>query len=156
MPQEQSVRDLIARMKLIPINSLIEKKRLLFIEDSIVRGTQMRGLIDFLFARGAKELHLRPACPPILYGCKYLNFTSSKSDNERISRQTINRLEGCAGDKYIAEYADYNSKRYRNMVAGIRESLNFTTLEYHSLCGLLDSIGIDKCRLCTFCWNGEE
>ena len=156
MPQEQSVRDLIARMKLIPVNSLIENKKLLLIEDSIVRGTQMRGLMDFLFARGAKELHVRPACPPILYGCKYLNFTSSKSENEPISRQIINKLEGCEGNKYIAEYADYNSKRYKNMIEGIRKSLNLTTLGYHSLGGLLNAIGIDKCKLCTFCWNGEE
>jgi len=156
MPQEQSIRNQIARMKLVPINSLIENKKLLFIEDSIVRGTQMHGIADFLYACGSKELHMRTACPPILYGCKYLNFSRSTSENDPISRQAINRLEGSAGNKHITEYADCGTKRYKDMVEDIRKTLNLTTLEYHSLDGLLNSIGLDKCKLCTYCWNGNE
>jgi len=156
MPQEQSIRNQVARMKLVPIISLIENKKLLFIEDSIVRRTQMRGLADFLYTCGAKELHVRAACPPILYGCKYLNFSPSLSDSELISRQTINKLEGSEGDKYIAEYTDCNTKRYKDMVEDIRKTLNLTTLAYHSLNGLLDSVSIDKRMLCSYCWNGNE
>lgn len=155
-PQDQSMRNLIARMKLVPINSLIENKKLLFVEDSIVRGTQMRGTTDFLYACGAKKLHMRSACPPILYGCKYLNFTRSKSESELISRQAIETIEGSGGEKYLADYADCESKRHKNMVEVIRKNLNLTTLEYHSLDGLLGAIGIDKCKLCTYCWNGKD
>jgi len=156
MPQEQSIRDLIARMKLVPVNSLIENKRFLLVEDSIVRGTQMRGTADFLYAFGAKELHMRPACPPLLYGCKYLNFSRSTSEKELISRQVIDIIEGEDGINHIDDYADYGSDRYRSMVKIICEKLNLTTLEYHSLDGLLTSIGINKCDLCTYCWNGKE
>ena len=155
IPQEQSIRKLIARMKLVPVNSLIENKKLLFVEDSIVRGTQMRGLTDFLFECGAKELHMRFACPPVLYGCKYLNFTRSNSENDLIARRAANAPEE-DGAKYIAEYADCGSKCHKAMVDAIRKSLNLTTLEFHSLDGLLSSIGIDKCKLCTYCWNGIE
>ena len=154
MPQEQKIRELIARMKLVPINSLIKNKKLLFIEDSIVRGTQMGGIVDFLYACGAKELHMRIACPPILYSCKYLNFTRSTSETELISRQVLNMFDG--GEKYITDYTDCNSKCYKKMVDIIREKLKLTTLEYHTLDGLLDSIGIDKRNLCTYCWNGKE
>jgi len=156
MPQEQSIRNLIAHMKLVPIHSLIENKKLLLIEDSIVRGTQMSGIVDFLYNCKVKELHIRTACPPILYECKYMNFSQSISENDIISRQAIYKLEGSSGVKYIAEYADYGTKRYTNMVENIRKSLNLTTLKYHSLDGLLDSISIDKCKLCTYCWNGKE
>ena len=155
-PREQSIRELIARMKLVPIHALIEKKRLLFIEDSIVRGTQMRGMTDFLYACGAKELHVRPACPPILFGCKYLNFTRSTSESELISRQVVTELEGGVGEKHLADYADSASKRHKNMVDVICKKLNLTTLDYLSLDGLLDSVGIDRCKLCTYCWNGQE
>lgn len=155
-PQEQSVRNQIARMKLVPIHSLIENKKLLFVEDSIVRGTQLLGVVNFLYGCGAKELHLRSACPPILYDCKYLNFTRSKSESELISRQVINKLEGDGGQKIIRDYASYGSEQYRSMVEVIRRNLNLTTLKYHSLDGLLDSIGIDKCKLCTYCWDGNE
>jgi len=155
-PQDQSIRNLIARMKLIPINTLIEDKKLLFVDDSIVRGTQMRGTVDFLYACGAKELHVRSACPPILYGCKYLNFSRSTSENELISRQIVSELEGKDGEKHMADYADFGSKRYKNMVDGICKHLNLTTLAYHSLDGLLGSTGIDKCKLCTYCWNGND
>jgi amidophosphoribosyltransferase len=156
IPREQSIRNLIARMKLVPINSLIENKKLLFVEDSIVRGTQLRGTADFLYAYGVKELHIRLACPPLLYDCKYLNFTRSTSENELISRQVINTLEGMEGKKHIGEYADCGMKRYRDMVDVIRKNLSLTTLVYHSLNSLLDSIGIDHCKLCTYCWNGNE
>ncbi|MCL2046530.1 MAG: amidophosphoribosyltransferase [Oscillospiraceae bacterium] len=155
-PHEESLRSIIARMKLIPVNYLIENKRLLFIDDSIVRGTQMLAIIDFLYESGAKELHVRPACPPIVYSCKYLNFTRSQSDNELITRQVINELEGSDGDKHLDEYTDFSSSRYKKMIEQIRDKLNLTSLEYHSLDGLLDSIGIDKCKLCTYCWNGKE
>ncbi|MCL2798289.1 MAG: amidophosphoribosyltransferase [Firmicutes bacterium] len=156
IPREQSIRNLIARMKLIPINPLIENKKLLLIEDSIVRGTQMRGMTDFLSACGVKELHVRAACPPILFSCKYLNFTRSKSESELVARQVIDSLEGKGGEAHIDEYADFGSKRYLKMVEAIQKKLNLTTLAYHSLDGLLDSVGVDKCKLCTYCWNGKE
>jgi amidophosphoribosyltransferase len=143
-------------MKLVPINMLIENKSLLFVDDSIVRGTQMRGTADFLYTCGAKELHMRPACPPILFGCKYLNFSRSTSENELISRQAISALEGADGEKHIVDYTEFGSQRYRSMVDVICKKLNLTTLEYHFLDGLLDSIGIDRCKLCTYCWNGSD
>ena len=149
-PNEQSIRNLIARMKLVPIHTLIKDKRLLFIEDSIVRGTQMRGVIDILHTYGAKELHIRSACPPILYGCKYLNFTASPTQSELISRQALAELG------LTPERAEYGTTAYKSMVDIIRKSLNLTTLEYHSLDGLLESVGIEKCNLCTYCWNGVE
>ena len=157
-PKEQSMRNLIARMKLVPINSLIKDKKLLLIDDSIVRGTQMRGLTDDLFSYGAKELHMRVACPPILYDCKYLNFTRASSKNETISRRVISELEGTefASDSQVAPYVDRESTQYRNMVEIIRKRLNFTTLEYHFLDEMLDSVGVDKCKMCTYCWNGKE
>ena len=154
--REQSMRELIARMKLVPIHSLIEGKRLLLVEDSIVRGTQFRGLTDFLYGCGAKELHVRCACPPLLYGCKYLNFTRSKSENELITRQVIDELEGAGGEKYFAGYARFGSPQYKRMVEIIGQKLNLTTLEYHSLDGLLGATGIERCKLCTYCWNGKE
>ena len=157
-PKEQSIRDLIAKMKLVPISALIKNKRLLFVDDSIVRGTQLRGLMNYLSAYGAKELHGRIACPPILYDCKYLNFTRSAKENETISRQTITHLEGTASvsaDR-LSLYSDSETKEYRNMVNGIRDNLNFNSLEYHCLESMLSSVGIDKCKLCTYCWNGKE
>ncbi len=156
--KEQSIRNLIAQMKLTPVNALIHGKKLLLIDDSIVRGTQLRGLMNTLFDYGAKELHGRIACPPILFGCKYLNFTRSSSENENIGRRAIAKLEGYdnASDECVAEYAEFNSEKYRDMVEYIRKALNFTTLEYHSLDGMLNSCGVDKCKLCTYCWNGKE
>ena len=155
-PHNQSLRELTARMKLIPINSLIEDKKLLFIEDSIIRGTQMRGVVDFLHSFNVRELHIRSACPPVLYSCKYLNFTFTQSENEYISRQVINELEGTDGEKYIKDYTERGTKRYKNMVEIICKKLNLTTLDYHSLDSLLESVGINKCKLCTYCWNGAE
>ena len=118
----------------------------------------MRGLMEYLFSYGAKELHMRVGCPPVLYNCKYLNFTRSSSENEPFSRQAILSIEGAdsISDGLIAQYADPCSKHYRIMLETIRKNLNFTTLEYHSLDGMLDSVGIDKCKLCTYCWNGNE
>ena len=155
-PREQRVRDLIARMKLVPIHSIIEDRRLLLVEDSIVRGTQMRGVTDFLYDCGAKELHMRAACPPLLYGCKYLHFTRAKDEDELISRQVIRELEGGGTEKHMAEYASFGSKRYRAMVDRIGRLLNMTTLEYLSLDSLLGCAGIERCKLCTYCWNGKE
>lgn len=157
-PKDQSLRDLIARMKLVPISALIKDKRLLFVEDSIVRGTQLLGLMDYLSSYGARELHVRIACPPILFGCKYLNFTRTLVEDETISRQAIKKIEGCDGvnDGEIARYADPGSKQYRDMIEEIRNNLNLTTLEYHSLDSMLGSVGIEKCKLCTYCWNGVE
>ena len=155
-PREQSMRDLIARMKLVPIHSLIEGKKLLLVEDSIVRGTQFRGLTDFLYARGAKELHVRAGCPPLLYGCKYLNFTRAKSESELITRQVIDELEGADGEKHLAEYAQFGSPRYRRMVETIGQRLNMTSLEFLSLDSMTESFGVDRCKLCTRCWNGIE
>lgn len=157
MPRDQSVRNLIARMKLIPVDSLIRGKKLLLMDDSIVRGTQLRGIMDELLSYGAKELHGRVACPPILYDCKYLNFTRTAKENETISRQTILELEGTSSltEDQVCKYSEFGSKAYRNMVELIRRKLNLSTLEYHSLDGMLDSIGIDKCNLCTYCWTGK-
>ena len=155
-PKDAAVRNLVARMKLIPVDTLIKNKRLLFVEDSIVRGTQMRSLMDFLLDCGAKSLHVRLGCPPVLYVCKYLNFTRSNREDELVSRQTIDALEGPEGENHISAYADRKSRQYRAMVESIRKSLNLESLEYLSLEGLLDSIGIDRCKLCTYCWNGKE
>ena len=156
MPRDQSVRNLIARMKLIPVDSLIRGKKLLLMDDSIVRGTQLRGIMDELLSYGAKELHGRVACPH-LYDCKYLNFTRTAKENETISRQTILELEGTSSltEDQVCKYSEFGSKAYRNMVELIRRKLNLSTLEYHSLDGMLDSIGIDKCSLCTYCWTGK-
>ena len=157
-PREQSIRNLIARMKLIPVATLIQNKKLLLIDDSIVRGTQLRGVMDELHSYGPKELHGRVGSPPILYACKYLNFTRSSGENEMISRQSIMKLEGTNSIDHsqILQYTDCNSKKYRCMVEAIRKELQFTTLEYLSLDGMLEAVGIDKCKLCTYCWNGKE
>ena len=157
-PKEQSIRNLIAKMKLVPISALIMNKKLLFVDDSIVRGTQLSGLMNDLFAYGAKELHGRIGCPPILFDCKYLNFTRSAKENDTISRHTIMKLEGTqsVSDERVRIYADSESKQYRNMIDDIRKNFNFTTLEYHCLNSMLASVGVDKCKLCTYCWNGKE
>ena len=157
-PREQSMRNLIARMKLVPINALINDKKLLLIDDSIVRGTQTRGLMDDLYAAGAKELHVRIGCPPVLFGCKYLNFTRSSKENDTISRQVIIQLEGSEqlDAECVARYAAYGSPCYRRMVEEIGKNLNFTSLAYLSLDAMLEAVGIDKCKLCTYCWNGQE
>lgn len=157
MPTNQSKRNLIAKMKLIPVHDLIEGKRLLLIDDSIVRGTQLRETTEFLYESGAKEVHIRTGCPPILYGCKYINFSRSTSEMELIARRVIKELEGCDPDsKMLEEYSNPNSEKYKIMVEKIREKLHFTTLNYLRLDDMLDSVGIDKDKMCTYCWNGKE
>ena len=157
MPTIQKQRNLIAHMKLIPVHELIRGKRLLLIDDPIVRGTQLRETTEFLYESGAKEVHIRPACPPLLFGCKYLNFSRSTSEMELIARVVIAELEGGNVTKEILqEYADPDSEKYERMVEGIRQKLNFTSLRYHRLDDMLESVGIDPERLCTYCWNGKE
>ena len=157
MPTIQTKRDLIAKMKLIPVHELIKDKRLLLIDDSIVRGTQLRETTEFLYESGAKEVHIRPACPPLLFGCKYLNFSRSKSEMELIARKVINELEdGNVTDEILAEYADPDSEKYQKMVDMICEKLNFTSLRFHRLDDMLEAVGIDPDNLCTYCWNGKE
>ena len=156
MPQNQEQRNLIARMKLIPVQSLIQDKSLLLIDDSIVRGTQLRETTEFLYNSGAKEVHVRPACPPLLYGCKYLNFSRSKSELDLITRQVIQKLEGDNADNVLPEYADPTTERYANMLEEIRKQQNFTTLRYHRLDDLIASIGLEPCKVCTYCFNGKE
>lgn len=156
MPTNQDQRNKIAHMKLIPVKSLIENKRLLLIDDSIVRGTQLRETTEFLYNSGAKEVHIRPACPPIMFGCKYLNFSRSTSELDLITRRVIVKREGNNADKMLDDYADPTSTNYKEMVEEIRKELNFTSLRYHRLDDMLDSIGISPCKLCTYCWNGKE
>ncbi|MBQ0064769.1 MAG: amidophosphoribosyltransferase [Firmicutes bacterium] len=158
MPTIQTKRNLIAKMKLIPVHELIAGKSLLLIDDSIVRGTQLRETTEFLYESGAKEVHIRPACPPLLFGCKYLNFSRSTSELELIARRVINELEGYeVTDKaLLQEYANPDSEKYEAMIEGIRQKLKFTSLRYHRLDDMLDSVGIDHCKLCTYCWDGNE
>ena len=156
MPTNQAQRNLIARMKLIPVHKLIKGKTLLLIDDSIVRGTQLRETTEFLYRSGAKEVHIRPACPPIMFGCKYLNFSRSSSDLDLIARRVILKREGEHADEMLADYANPDSQNYQEMVEDIRKELNFTTLRYHRLDDMIKSIGISPCKLCTYCWNGKE
>lgn len=156
MPQNQSMRNKVAKMKLIPVRELIEGKKLLFVDDSIVRGTQMRETVEFLYANGAKEVHMRSACPPIMYGCKYLNFSRSTSELDLIARSIINELEGEEGVKYIKEYSDTNTERGKKLRAEICRRLKLTSLEFQSLEGTVKAVGLPECKLCTYCWNGKE
>ena len=157
MPTIQERRNLIAHMKLLPVHDLIRGKRLLLIDDSIVRGTQLRETTEFLYASGAKDVHIRPACPPLLFGCKYLNFSRSNSEMELIARVVIRELEGGeVSREVLEEYADPNSEKYERMVEGIRQKLNFTSLRFNRLDDMLDAVGIDPDDLCTYCWNGKE
>ena len=157
MPTIQSKRNLIAKMKLIPIEELIRGKSLLLIDDSIVRGTQLRETTEYLFESGAKEVHIRPACPPLVYGCKYLNFSRSNSEMELITRNVIAELEGGdVSDEVLQEYADYTSEKYQKMVDKICEKLKFTSLRFHRLDDMLEAVGIEPEKLCTYCWNGKE
>ena len=157
MPTMQSKRDLIAKMKLIPVEQLIKGKKLLLIDDSIVRGTQLRETTEFLYESGAKEVHIRPACPPLIFGCKYLNFSRSKSEMELITRVVIQELEGGeVSEDTLREYADYNSEKYERMVEKICEKLKFTSLRFHRLDDMIEAVGIDPDKLCTYCWSGRE
>ena len=155
-PQKQSDRAKVARMKQIPIHELIEDKKLLFVDDSIVRGTQLKETIDFLYSNGAKEVHMRSACPPIMYGCKYLNFSRSTGDMELITRRTIMELEGPDGFNYIEEYSDTNTERGKALRKSICDKFGFASLEFQSLEGVIRSIGLPPEKLCTYCWNGKE
>ncbi len=158
MPTIQSKRDLIAKMKILPVHDLIKDKSILLIDDSIVRGTQLRETTEFLYQSGAKEVHIRPACPPLLYGCKYLNFSRSSSEMDLITRRVIARLEGTedVSDEVLKEYADPESAKYEQMLEEIRKELNFTSLRYNRLDDMLESVGIPKEHLCTYCWDGRE
>ena len=155
-PARQSDRNKIAKMKQIPVHELIVGKNLLFVDDSIVRGTQLRETVEFLYENGAKSVHMRSACPPIMYGCKYLNFSRSTSDMDLITRQTIVELEGEEGLKYIEEYADGNSERGKKMRKSICEKFKFASLGFQTIDGVVNAIGIEPCKLCTYCWNGKE
>ncbi len=156
MPESQDVRNQVAKMKQIPVPELIKGKKLLFVDDSIVRGTQLRETVEFLYESGAEEVHMRSACPPIMYGCKYLNFSRSNSDMELLSRKTVQALEGDAGQEHLAEYADASTERGRCMLQTICKEMGFDSLGYQSLDGLLEAIGIDKDKICTYCWTGKE
>ena len=156
MPTIQSKRNLIAKMKLIPVHELIQDKSLLLIDDSIVRGTQLRETTEFLYQSGAKEVHVRPACPPLLFGCKYLNFSRSTSDMDLITRRVITKLEGMNLKDKLALYANPETEEYKKMVEEIGKQLQFTSLRYHRLDDMIESVGIDPCKLCTYCWSGKE
>ena len=156
MPANQDVRNRVAKMKQVPVPELISGKKLLFVDDSIVRGTQLRETVEFLYGAGAAEVHIRSACPPIMYGCKYLSFSRSNSDYELIARRKILELEGRAGEQHIDEYADGTTERGGCLLRSICEEMGFDSLSFQSLDGMLDAIGIDRAKVCTYCWNGRE
>ena len=156
MPANQAVRNQVAKMKQIPVPELIEGKKLLFVDDSIVRGTQLRETVEFLYASGAAEVHMRSACPPIMYACKYLNFSRNNSDMDLLARRTVQELEGDEGQNHIDEYADASTERGQCLLKTICQQLGFDSLGYQSLDGLLEAIGIDRDKICTYCWTGKE
>nr|WP_277926871.1 amidophosphoribosyltransferase [Adlercreutzia sp. JBNU-10] len=156
MPSNQDVRNRVAKMKQVPVPELIRDKKLLFVDDSIVRGTQLRETVDFLYESGAREVHMRSACPPIMFSCKYLSFSSSKSDMELIGRRVVHELEGEEGVRHLREYADSSTERGKCLLRKICEDMGFDSLRYQSLQGMLDAIGIDPEQVCTYCWTGEE
>ena len=161
MPQNQKARELIAKMKLVPVYQIIKGKRFVLVDDSIVRGTQLRDTVTYLQENGAKEIHVRSACPPIMYGCKYLNFSRSVSDNELIARRAIRELENIAADQEIpadllAEYAASNTAKHAEMIELIKERLGFDSLKYQDLEDVIRATEVDSCKLCTYCWNGQE
>jgi len=156
MPSNQSERNMVAKMKQIPVDELIRDKKLLFVDDSIVRGTQLRETVDFLYEHGAKDVHIRSACPPILYACKYLNFSRSNSENELVARATILELEGEEGFNHLDEYMDGTTERGKKLRQTICDKLHFSTLEYQTLEGILEAIDLPECDVCTYCWNGKE
>ena len=155
MPTSQNERSMVAKMKQIPVDELIRDKKLLFVDDSIVRGTQLRGTVDFLYEHGAKEVHMRSACPPIMYACKYLNFSRSNNDNDLLARSVILKLEGEEGLNHLDEYMDASTERGKKMRQVICEEMGFTSLEYQTLEGVIKAIGLEPCKLCTYCWNGK-
>ena len=155
-PSDQKVRNLVAKMKQIPVPELIQGKKLLFVDDSIVRGTQLQETVDFLYESGAEEVHMRSACPPIMYSCKYLNFSRGNSDMDLLARRVIQELEGDEGQKHVDEYADASTERGKCLLKSICEKFGFDSLGYQSLNGVLEAIGIDRDKVCTYCWNGKE
>ena len=158
MPTVQSKRDMIAKMKMLAVHDLIQDKSILLIDDSIVRGTQLRETTQFLYESGAKEVHIRPACPPLVYGCKFLNFSRSTSEMDLITRRVIARLEGTeeVAEEVLEQYTDPESEKYEKMIEEIRKELNFTTLRFNRLDDMLDAVGIPKEKLCTYCWDGKD
>jgi len=156
MPTIQTQRNLIAKMKIIPVHDLIENKSLLLIDDSIVRGTQLRETTEFLYQSGAKEVHIRPACPPIMFGCKYLNFSRSSSEMDLITRRTLKDIEREGRFTNLQAYIDPETEEYKEMIGRICKQLNFTSLRYHRLDDMIAAVGLDKCKLCTYCWDGRE
>ena len=156
MPTIQSQRNQIAKMKLIPVHDLIKGRRLLLIDDSIVRGTQLRETTEFLYRSGSREVHIRPACPPLIYGCRFLNFSRSTSDMDLITRRIIQRLEGRQNEEILQEYANPDTDKYHDMVEAIGREMNFSSLSYHRLDDMIQSVGINPDSLCTYCWNGKE
>lgn len=156
MPVNQGERNKIAKMKLIPVHEFIEGKNLLLVDDSIVRGTQLKETVEFLYSHGAKAVHMRSACPPIMYGCKYLNFSRSSGNMDLITRRTIMELEGEDGFNHLEEYSDSSAARGKAMRKAICDKFKFESLEFQSLEGLTEAIGIEPCKLCTYCWTGKE
>ena len=156
MPENQAVRNQVAKMKQIPVPELIQGKKLLFVDDSIVRGTQLRETVEFLYESGAEEVHMRSACPPIMYSCKYLNFSRGNSDMDLLARRTVQELEGDEGQTHLEEYADGTCERGQCMLKAICEKFGFTSLGYQSLDGLLEAIGLPREKVCTYCWTGRE
>ena len=156
MPENQAVRNQVAKMKQIPVPELIEGKKLLFVDDSIVRGTQLQETVEFLYESGAEEVHMRSACPPIMYSCKYLNFSRGNSDMDLLARRVVQELEGDEGQNHLEEYADGTTERGGCLLRAICQKFGFTSLEYQSIDGLLEAIGIDRSKICTYCWTGKE
>ena len=156
MPTDQKVRNQVAKMKQIPVPELIEGKKLLFVDDSIVRGTQLQETVDFLYETGAEEVHMRSACPPIMYSCKYLNFSRGNSDMELLARRTVQELEGDEGQKHLEEYSDSSTERGQCLLKSICKKFGFSSLGYQSLDGVLEAIGLDRDKVCTYCWTGKE
>ena len=156
MPENQDVRNQVAKMKQLPVNALIKGKKLLFVDDSIVRGTQLRETVEFLFDSGAQEVHMRSACPPIMYACKFLNFSRGESEMDLLARRTIQELEGDEGQQHLEEYADAKTERAQCLLKTICEKFGFDSLGYQSLEGLLEAIGLDRDKVCTYCWTGKE
>ena len=156
MPTLQSQRNQIAKMKMIPVHDLIKGRKLLLIDDSIVRGTQLRETTEFLYQSGAREVHIRPACPPLIYGCKFLNFSRSTSEMDLITRRIIQRMEGCQDEEILQQYTDPDSEKYQKMIDAIGREMNFSSLRFHRLDDLIESVGIEPDKLCTYCWNGKE
>ena len=155
-PAKQSDRNRVAKMKQIPVHELIDGKNLLFVDDSIVRGTQIRETVEFLYENGAKSVHMRSACPPIMYSCKYLNFSRSNSDMDLIARKIIAELEGDEGANHIEEYSDFSTERGKRLRERLCEKLHLKTIEFQTLEGIIEAIGLEPCKLCTYCWNGKE